>query len=132
MKNYYEVKAKCGHVGKMYYYEGTFYEVAEDGKEAATIVRERPRVKHQHKDAILSVKKITLEEYLDGKKRKESEVYFRCENPQEQDLFWDEIGNKVFPEPRYLVEEKEREPKWKKPYKRERFDWRKEDLLEVA
>ena len=129
MKNYYEVKAKCGHVGKMYYYEGTFYEVAEDGKEAAAIVRERPRVKHQHKDAILSVKKITLEEYLDGKKRKELEAYYHCENRQEQDLFWSEIEEKIFIEPRCLKEEKEREPKWKRPYKRERFDWRKEEFV---
>ena len=129
MKNYYEVKAKCGHVGKTYYYEGTFYEEAADGKEAAAIVRERPRVKHQHKDAILSVKKITLEEYLDGKKRKETEVYFKCENRQEQDLFWSEIEEKIFIEPRCLKEEKEREPKWKRPYKRERFDWRKEEFV---
>lgn len=131
MKNYYEVKAKCGHVGKMHYYEGTFYEVAVDGKEAAAIVRERPWVKHQHKDAILSVKKITLEEYLDGKKRKELEVYYRCENRQEQDFLWAEIEDKVFPELKYLQEEKGREPKRKRAYKRERFDWRKE-LSEVA
>ena len=129
--NFYEVKAKCGHVGKKYYYEGTFYEVAEDGKQAASNARIRPRVKHNHPDAILSVKKITLEEYLYGKQQKNEEIYFKCENVQDQNIFWKEIENKVFPEERYLVEEEYCELKWKNPYKRKRFNWKKL-FLEVA
>ena len=131
MINYYEVKAKCGHVGKMYYYEGTFYEIAGDGRQAAARVRFRPRVKHHHKDAILTVKKITKEEYLGGKMRKEMEIYYQLKTRKEQDSFWGEIQDKVFPEQKYLKEEKEREHKRKRPYKRKRFDWKKE-LLEVA
>ena len=40
-----------------------------------------------------------------------------------------ELEEKIFIEPRCLKEEKEREPKWKRPYKRERFDWRKEEFV---
>lgn len=39
MKRYYEVVAKCGHVGKRYYYRGVFYVNAETGAEAASAVR---------------------------------------------------------------------------------------------
>ena len=131
MANYYKVKAKCGHVGKRNYYEGTFYETAENGREAAAIVRQRPRVKHQHKDAILSVEKISFEEYSEGQAGKKTEAYFQCESPQEQGCVWSEIEDRIFPEPRYLIEEKEREPKWKRPYKRERFDWKRE-ILDVV
>ena len=38
-----------------------FAVVAENGKEASKKVREFPRVKHDHKDAILRCDKITLE-----------------------------------------------------------------------
>ena len=55
MKNYYEVLAKCGHVGKKHYVPVKFAVIAEDGKEAAKMVRYFPRVKHNHKDAILNV-----------------------------------------------------------------------------
>ena len=67
MKNefekYYMVIAKCGHVGKKHYVPIKFAVIAEDGKEAAKMVRQFPRVKHNHKDAILSVNKIDYERY---------------------------------------------------------------------
>ena len=65
------------------------------------------------------------------KKRKELEAYYHCENRQEQELFWSEIEAKVFPEPRYLQEKKERELKWRRHYKRERFEWKKEEYATV-
>ena len=57
--NYFKVVAKCGHVKRDKYYEGTFYVYARDAKGAAAFVRQFPRVKHNHKDAIISVDKIT-------------------------------------------------------------------------
>ena len=39
-KNYYEVIAKCGHVGKKHYVPVKFAVIAEDGKEAAKMVGE--------------------------------------------------------------------------------------------
>lgn len=62
-KKYYEVIAKCGHVGKKHYVPVKFAVIAEDGKEAAKMVRDFPRVKHDHKDAILNVSKIDCERF---------------------------------------------------------------------
>lgn len=61
--NYYLVTAKCGHVGHSKYISVVFPVVASDGKIAASVVRKFPRVKHDHKDAILDVRKVTLDEY---------------------------------------------------------------------
>ena len=55
---YFMVTAKCGHVGKNNFYKGTLFLKAENGKEAARIARDCPRVKHDQKDAILDVKEI--------------------------------------------------------------------------
>jgi len=38
---FFEVKAKCGHVGRNKYFEGSFYEIAENAADAARIVRAR-------------------------------------------------------------------------------------------
>ena len=85
-KNYYEVIAKCGHVGRKNYIPVKFAVVAESGKEAAKKVRQFPRVKHDHKDAILDVKCITLEEYLEIKEINCNDPYLKCHSRQEQNL----------------------------------------------
>ena len=53
----FEVEAKCGHVGRKYFTLKVFPVKANSRKEAAAIVRNIPRVKHHHKDAILVSKK---------------------------------------------------------------------------
>ena len=85
-KNYYEVIAKCGHVGKKHYIPVKFAVVAESGKEAAKKVRQFPRVKHNHKDAILDVRCITLEEFFEIKEINENDPYLKCHSRQEQNL----------------------------------------------
>ena len=57
--NYYKVDAKCGHVRRGHYIVKAFYIKADNGKEAAAKVRMLPRVKHDWKDAINEVKKIS-------------------------------------------------------------------------
>ena len=101
MKQFFEVVAKCGHVGKKKYYLGTFYEIAESGKEAAMIVRGRGRVKHNKKDAILSVKKISFEEYQEGVMKKNNNPYFNCKNIQDQNLILDFINDNIMDEERF-------------------------------
>lgn len=86
IKNYYEVIAKCGHVGKKHYVPVKFVVVAESGKEAAKKVRQFPRVKHDHKDAILDVRCITLEEFLEIKEINDNDPYLKCHSRQEQNL----------------------------------------------
>ena len=85
-KKYYEVIAKCGHVGKKHYVPVKFAVVAESGKEAAKKVRQFPRVKRNHKDAILDVRCITLEEFLEIKEINDNDPYLKCHSRQEQNL----------------------------------------------
>lgn len=93
---YFLVTAKCGHVGKDYYYKGNFYIKAENGRIAAQIVRDAPRVKHNHKDAILSVRKIEHQEFLIGKQEESKKPYYTCFSKQEQNKYWDEIKKDVY------------------------------------
>ena len=132
MKRYYEVVAKCGHVGKRYYYRGVFYVNAENGEEAARAVRYFPRVKHDHPDAILKVTRVTEDEYLAGKERVADEVYFRCESMQEQGRYWDEISANIYPEARYNEDEEERKPHVRRRQKDKPFNWRNYDWDDAA
>lgn len=81
---YFKVVAKCGHVGKHHYIVKDFYIRANNGKEAAFKVRYLPRVKHNKKDAILSVKAITKAEYLEGKELQAKDLYFSVHSISEQ------------------------------------------------
>ena len=85
-KNYYEVIAKCGHVGRKHYVPIKFAVIAEDGKEAAKKVRQFSRVKHNHKDAILNVKKISYERYLEIVEANHNDQYLNCHSKHEQKL----------------------------------------------
>lgn len=88
---YYKVTAKCGHVRKGFYYPGELFIKAENGRAAAKVARDMPRVKHDHKDAILNVVEIDLDTYLMGKEAARKNPYFFCESIQEQFQYWDEI-----------------------------------------
>ena len=65
---YFMVTVKCGHVGKNKYYKGTLFLKAENGRAAAKQARECPRVKHDHKDAILNVCQISKDDYYELRK----------------------------------------------------------------
>lgn len=90
----FRVVAKCGHVGRNYYVLKEFAIKAANGKDAAKIAREMPRVKHHHKDAIRSVTEITIEEYYSLLKLNSEDPYFSCTSIQEQRLY-EEV---VYPE----------------------------------
>ncbi len=80
----YEVCAKCGHVGRGYYVDKIFAVIASDGKEAAAKVRQFPRVKHHHKNAIRYVEEISNERFREINSINQADPYFRCQNIQEQ------------------------------------------------
>ena len=89
MKNqekYYSVITKCGHVGKRNYIPIKFAIIAESGKEAAKIARQFPRVKHNHKDAILEVKEIDFSEYLEIIELNCNDPYLKCRSKYEQNM----------------------------------------------
>ncbi|MBO8461267.1 MAG: hypothetical protein IAA85_00870 [Firmicutes bacterium] len=81
---YYKVKVKCGHVRKSKYILKWIFIKAEDGKEAAEIARRKPRVKHNHKDAIREVIEIDFEKYCLGLRAMEDDAYFQVHNKQDQ------------------------------------------------
>lgn len=88
MKNetekYYCVICKCGHVGRSHYIPIAFAIRAVTKKEAAENARQFPRVKHQHKDAVLNVEEITPEEYETLLEANGTDPYLKCKNKQEQ------------------------------------------------
>lgn len=80
----YEVCAKCGHVGMNYYTIKTFAVMTGSRKEAATYVRALPRVKHDQKDAIISVYEIDQERYKEILECNRLDPYFTCTSIQQQ------------------------------------------------
>lgn len=93
--NYYKVVAKCGHVGKSNYIPIAFAVIAKTGKEASKKTREFPRVKHNHKDAILRCDKISYEEYLELKEINNNDLYLKCTSKHEQNSICDLIDRLV-------------------------------------
>lgn len=81
---YFKVLAKCGHVGRSSYIPIEFAIVAVDGKQAAAIVRAKPRVKHDHKDAILSTEEICFEDFMRLRSQNDADPYLHCKNIQQQ------------------------------------------------
>ncbi len=63
-QKYFEVKAKCGHVGRTSCVWIRFAVVAESRKDAAKKARMFGRVKHNHQDAIGYVKEIDFESFI--------------------------------------------------------------------
>ena len=96
---YFMVIAKCGHVGKRNYVPIKFAVVAVDGKEAAKVVRQFPRVKHDHKDAILSVKCISFEEFLEIKEMNDKDPYLKCHSKKEQKAI--DMEDRIEKDPHY-------------------------------
>ena len=81
---YYLVYAKCGHVKRSQYVVKCFPVRAANGKEAAKIVRNKPRVKHHDKHAIVDIKEVSKEEYLNQIKINNDDNFYTVHSVQEQ------------------------------------------------
>lgn len=81
---YFLVKTQCGHVGRNHYIEIIFPVVAENGSEAALKARWIPRVKHDRKDAIVSVIEVGIEKYELQLEINRSDPYLQAQCPQDQ------------------------------------------------
>ena len=92
----YEVVCKCGHVGKSHYVKISFPVKAQSGKEAARIARSLPRVKHNHKDAILDVCRIDQNRYVELMEKNNQDPYLHCTCIQDQNLI--DISDRLFAE----------------------------------
>ena len=95
---YFLVDMKCGHTGRNKYVIKTFAIKAADGKEAAKIARQKSRTKHHQKDAVLNVRKVSKEEYLDQLDKNKCDPYFSVHSVQEQRLTCPDIYLEAIPE----------------------------------
>lgn len=95
---YYSVKTKCGHVRKSQFTIQMFYIKAENKKEAAKKARNKPRVKHHRKDAIIEVKEISMTEYFAGLKGMLGNPYFQVHSSSEQRRLCPEGTLEIFKE----------------------------------
>lgn len=122
---YYEVKAKCGHVGRNNYIIINFAVAAENGRDAAKIIRFTGRVKHHHKDAIQSVREITFDEYNELLKKNSKDPYLHAKNKKEQR---EECPALDF----YIMKESEKDKAFDKKQRKERIKalFRKRKIME--
>lgn len=99
---HYAVTAQFGHVGRGKYIPKTIPVYAGNGREAAEKVRWMPRVKHHRKDAIIDVRNISEEEYLELKEINKNDPYFKVGSKQEQEKLCLDIDESVicYEEPR--------------------------------
>lgn len=104
--NYYEVKVKCGHVGRHNYIIKKLYIKADDGKNAAKIARLTSRVKHDHKDAIRDVKRISEKEYEDGLANNQNDNYFKVHNSTDQRKYCSFLNDEIIREPEREIRKK--------------------------
>ena len=111
-KQYFEVAAKCGHVGRGYYYEGRFFVEAGSASLAAMLIRQAPRVKHDHKDAILWVKKVDHDDYVRGCAAMEQNPYSHIKSSREQDEIMSLIEGDIYPETEREINYRKRRNKY--------------------
>lgn len=102
---YFKVTCKCGHVGTKYFIRISFPIMATCGKDASAIARYIPRVKHDHKDAIIGCCEITHDEYVELQEINNNDLYLKCECKQEQEMI-ESFSSRLELEPRFLRVEK--------------------------
>ena len=101
---YFKVTCKCGHVGVKHFIRVSFPIIATCGKDAVAIARYIPRVKHDHKDAILDCREISYDEYVNLQYVNDNDPYLRCECKQEQEMITD-FSSRLELEPKYSKDE---------------------------
>lgn len=99
---FFKVVCKCGHVGKKHYVPIAFAIKAYSKKEAAAIAKSFPRVKHHHKDAVISVDEIDVEDYWDLKEVNNNNSYLKCKCIQDQRRMCENISDVIEAEAKYL------------------------------
>ena len=120
-KNYYAVKAICGHVGRNKYIKIVFPICCKTKKEAAYIARYMPRVKHDRKDAILSAEAISYDEYISLLENNGHDEYLKCKSKQEQKIYCVDLENRI------LCHESEDNDYYEKRQERKKYLFKKRE-----
>ena len=103
---YFAVKCKCGHVSRRYYIPITFGVITRNRKEAAKQARNIPRVKHNHKDAILSCEEISYIEFVEIAEENRLDPYLQINSSYEQKDIKDMIKDRLVKEDRHITKDK--------------------------
>ena len=111
---YFEVIAKCGHVGRGNYYEGHFFVKCRSKQEAAEKIKRAPRVKKDHDDAILGVFEVDEPTYLKGLEDYKNNPYFNCKSKWEQKRVSELIKDGIKPETEMQLQYRARRVKYYK------------------
>lgn len=98
-QRYFAVTCKCGHVRKDFYIPITFPIIAKNRKAAAQIARNKPRVKHHHKYAILQNKEIPYTVYKQLQEDNKNDPYLNVKSTYQQKAYHDEIKARRIKEP---------------------------------
>ena len=98
MVQYYEVVCKGGHVGSNNYFPMHLFIAAENGREAAAIARQAPRVKHDRKDSIISVCPLPYEDYIARRHEHIRNGYYRSHSKQEMLRLCPNISEQIISE----------------------------------
>ena len=123
---FYKVVCMCGHVGRNNYIPIAFSIKAINGREAAKIARDLPRVKHHKKYAVLSCDEISEEQYIELKKINDTDPYLICKNIQEQREY-PEIDKRVI-----RMEEQSKEThRDKEEYSKKYSIWKREGRYDI-
>ena len=72
--------------------------IAPNGAEAARQARNIPHVKHDHKDAIISVRAVTEREYLAQIDCNQNDPYLLAHNSSQQRTVLDQLQGRIFEE----------------------------------
>lgn len=115
-KGYFIVKVKCGHVGKQFYIPIDFPIMAYDSKEAANIAKKIPRVKHDHKDVILSIREVTFSIYQEQKEKNNDDPYLKIKSKHDQEQYMVEIEKRRILDSHYYRNKDKRKNKIIKKY----------------
>ena len=118
---FYKVVCMCGHVGSMKSIPIPFVVKAMNGKEAAILARNIPRVKHHRKNAVLSCDEITKEQYEELNRINNADPYLSCKNIQEQREHSEIIKRAI-----KIKEEPKRIHKHKGEYSKKYSAWKRE------
>ena len=99
---YYLVLCKAGHLGRRKYIPIWYAVEAENGREAAKKARNIPRVKHNHKDAILACVKTNYEGYQRQIEENNNDPYLRCKSRHEQNQIMPLIKDRILVDTHYM------------------------------
>ncbi len=110
---YYLVLTKCGHCGRNQYIPIWFPVIAENGREAAAIARMIPRVKHNHKDAILYCMETDYIGFVEQCEENDHDPYLLCRSKHEQNQIMSLIAHRLLPDPHYERGDKQKYKKRK-------------------